>query len=162
MARIVVKRRLRPIRFAFLVRPDDLGELRRAFQINTVLWGGRHNVLIPDWKRSPEVHRAEGSGREIVARFLDAAEADFVVTGKAKASDFGLPSERVVSLDEMLKKPSLPQAGLGTLPLYHTLFGKHFQVLRPHPNPLVHVVAKGPLATFCPARFREGPRRAWS
>lgn len=162
MARIVVKRRLRPIRFAFLVPPDDLTELRRVFQINTVLWGGRHNVVIPAWKRCPKVHRGEASARVLVARFLDAAEPDFVVTGKMDAEEFGVPSDRVVSLDEMLKKPALPEAGVGVMPLYRSLYGKYFQFVARHPRQLVYVKATGRFTAFSAARFGEIPRGGWS
>lgn len=35
---------LRPIRFAFLVRPDDVNRTLEIFQINTCLWGGKSNL----------------------------------------------------------------------------------------------------------------------
>jgi hypothetical protein len=45
--RITVHRRLRPLRLAFLVQPNDRKALSRVFEINTCLWGGRHNAIVP-------------------------------------------------------------------------------------------------------------------
>jgi hypothetical protein len=39
--------RHRPLRIGFLVRPDELQDLRKAAGLCTLLWGGIHNPLIP-------------------------------------------------------------------------------------------------------------------
>ena len=38
---------LRPIRFAFLVHPDNQEQVLEVFRINTCLWGGKFNPIIP-------------------------------------------------------------------------------------------------------------------
>lgn len=40
MQNITVNLRLRPIRFAFIVRPNDEKNILEIFQINACLWGG--------------------------------------------------------------------------------------------------------------------------
>src|SRR5512133_2713891 len=122
MARIQLKRKLRPIRFAFLVAPNNLRELTRAFQINTVLWGGQYNIVVPAWNRCPEQHHGEGSARKVVRGLLDAAEPDFVVSGQVDVSQFDVAKERVVKLDDMFKKPGLPGGGLSVMPHYQWLY----------------------------------------
>ncbi len=47
MAHISAVVTLRPIRFAFLVKPNDSKRLLEIFQINTCLWGGKFNPIIP-------------------------------------------------------------------------------------------------------------------
>jgi len=47
MSSISAHVRLRPIRFAFLVRPDDLSRTIEIFRVNTCLWGGKFNPIIP-------------------------------------------------------------------------------------------------------------------
>ncbi len=49
--------RIRPIRFRFVVDPQDEGTLREVFRVNTVLWGGVFNFLIPTFKKTPARYR---------------------------------------------------------------------------------------------------------
>ena len=59
--RLTVTLRLRPIRIAFLIDEYDPEQARQAVQINTCLWGGMFNPIIP-------VHRAEGDATRIIPR----------------------------------------------------------------------------------------------
>ncbi|BFO30620.1 hypothetical protein KoxyNG13_010930 [Klebsiella pasteurii] len=52
MAHISAVVTLRPIRFAFLVKPNDNQRLLKIFQINTCLWGGKFNPIILFWAMS--------------------------------------------------------------------------------------------------------------
>ena len=47
MIRGTVDVKLRPIKLAFLVHPDDKESLLKAIEINTLLWGGTYNPIIP-------------------------------------------------------------------------------------------------------------------
>ena len=47
MEAINVHQVLRPIRYAFVVKPDDLTSALTAVSINTVLWGGLLNPIVP-------------------------------------------------------------------------------------------------------------------
>ena len=47
MKHINLNLRLRPIRFAFLVSPNDSQKLLEVFRVNTCLWGGKFNPIIP-------------------------------------------------------------------------------------------------------------------
>ena len=47
------KVRIRPLRFAFLVDPRDKASLQVVFEINSALWGGCYNFIIPLFKRVP-------------------------------------------------------------------------------------------------------------
>ena len=53
MTRGTVKVRLRPIKLAFLVNPEDKESLLKAIEINTFLWGGLYNPIIPTYRRIP-------------------------------------------------------------------------------------------------------------
>lgn len=162
MAKVTLERRLRPIRFAFLIRPGDRKELLDVFRLNTVLWGGSFNVLVPMWRRVPSAHTGEGSGQEIVARLLDAAEPDFVVCGRADAKPLKLPPSQVLSLTEMLEKPMLPSGGLGTMPLYRWLYETEFKYVARHPHRMVSVKANDPFKLFAAARFGDVPAGPWA
>jgi len=45
--------RTRPIRIGFIVNPRDFGSVRRCLRLNTCLWGGLYNRLIPVFDRAP-------------------------------------------------------------------------------------------------------------
>ncbi len=53
MDNVGVNIRLRPVRFAFMVRPEDRANLGKIFRINTCLWGGVYNPIIPSLHRVP-------------------------------------------------------------------------------------------------------------
>jgi hypothetical protein len=53
MAFGTVRVTLRPIRFATLVDPADRNALRQAIQINTFLWGGIYNPIVPVYQETP-------------------------------------------------------------------------------------------------------------
>lgn len=75
--------RLRPIRFAFLIKPNDAKNLKRIFDINTSLWGDLFNPIIPCFERIPkwwDRHPARfGSARQIIDGYLKFYEPDFIV-----------------------------------------------------------------------------------
>jgi len=74
---------LRPIKFAFLVNPHDTKSLLKVIRINTFLWGGTYNPIIPVLKRTPKVFQnntSEVQGiKNIVAGYIDAFDPDYVV-----------------------------------------------------------------------------------
>lgn len=47
------KVRLRPLPLAFLVERRDKASLQRVFEINSTLWGGGFNFIIPLFKTVP-------------------------------------------------------------------------------------------------------------
>ena len=54
MIRGTVDVKLRPIKIAFLVHPDDKNSLLKAIEINTLLWGGIYNPIIPTYEEKPQ------------------------------------------------------------------------------------------------------------
>ena len=53
MIRGTVDVKLIPIKLAFLVNPEDKVSLQKAIEINTFLWGGMYNPIIPTYKELP-------------------------------------------------------------------------------------------------------------
>ncbi|TET80139.1 MAG: hypothetical protein E3J41_00055, partial [Candidatus Cloacimonadota bacterium] len=52
MAYSTVRVILRPIKLGFLVNPNDKQALVNAIEINSFLWGGIYNPIIPTFKRT--------------------------------------------------------------------------------------------------------------
>jgi len=49
--------RVRPLRFAFVVEPQDKAGLQRIFEANSSLWGGLFNFIILLFKQVPARYR---------------------------------------------------------------------------------------------------------
>ncbi|MCY4403828.1 MAG: hypothetical protein OXD54_14755 [Candidatus Poribacteria bacterium] len=166
MNNIRVDIRLRPIRFGFLVRPDDKKKVIEIFRINTCLWGGIFNPIIPFFKRVPswwERHdfRFENA-KQIINGYLDFFEPDFLVEAEeGLANGFGYDSERVLQLTDILEKSGEERwnkFGLSVHDLYSELYQEEFRFeLRHQPN-MVHVEPKeGAFAGFVAANFGSFP-----
>ena len=74
MAKFAVHVRLRPIRFGFLVKPHDVRSLLEIFRVNTCLWGGSFNPIIPHLRSVPRWWDRHGhtfeSARQIMNGYL--------------------------------------------------------------------------------------------
>ena len=83
MTRGTVKVKLRPIKLAFLVHPNDKESLLKAIEINTFLWGGVYNPIIPTYKRIPPnwagLPSKNLSAKSVVSGYLDNFDPDYVV-----------------------------------------------------------------------------------
>lgn len=83
MTRGTVNVKLRPIKLAFLVNPNDKASLLKAIEINTFLWGGVYNPIIPTYKRIPPNWEGLPSknlnAKSIVSGYLDNFDPDYIV-----------------------------------------------------------------------------------
>lgn len=86
MTEISATIRLRPTRIGFLVNPTDLKSVRKIMQINTCLWGGRYNPIIPVYKTPPKEWRAARheyiKGLGIARGYISFFEPDVFVEAK--------------------------------------------------------------------------------
>lgn len=142
--------RLRPIRFGFLVRPDDANRVTEICRVNTCLWGGKFNPLIPRLKTVPKWwdrhgHRFE-TATQIVNGYLDFFEPDFLVESEPGLADgLGFDPERVVALPDMLSREGQQDRnghGQNVFSLYRDLYRKEFQFARRHEHDIVDVHAE--------------------
>lgn len=157
MAHISAVVTLRPIRFAFLVKPNDSKRLLEIFQINTCLWGGKFNPIIPIFGHVPkwwdrDDYKPE-SALQIVNGYLDAFEPDFLVEAEAGlAKGLGYDPDRILQLSAMLRRSDEPrgQAGLDVFDLYKDLYKKQFQFVRRHEHNIVELIPRtNALKSFC-------------
>jgi hypothetical protein len=74
--------RLRPVRIAFLVNPRDFTAVRNCIRLNTCLWGGWYNPIIPVFDRAPALwkeHDWKAKGRDISRGYMRFFEPEVVV-----------------------------------------------------------------------------------
>ena len=166
MNNIRVDIRLRPIRFGFLVRPDDKKNVLEIFRINTCLWGSIFNPIIPFFKRVPSWWERHGfrfeNAKQIINGYLDFFEPDFLVEAEEGLADgFGYDSERVLQLSDILeksRKDGWNKFGLSVHDLYSELYREEFRFELRHQRNMVHVEPKErAFAGFVAANFGGFP-----
>jgi hypothetical protein len=149
MTHVSANVRLRPIRFAFLARPGDRQRVLEIFRINTCLWGGKFNPIIPFFRQVPtwwdrQGHRFE-TAKQIINGYLDRYEPDFLVEAeKGLADGLGFNTERVLQLTEVLARDGDRDKmghGLSTFDLYKYLYAKEFQFERRHKHNITSITA---------------------
>lgn len=160
--------RLRPVRMAFLVRPSDHQRLLEIFRINTSLWGGKFNPIVPYFQKVPtwweRHHRPFETARQIVHGYLDRYEPDYIVEAEhGLSAGLGFDEERTLQLSEVLVRDGDRDkrgCGLNVLDLYRELYLKEFQFERRHKHDIVHVEAADKrFETFASCVFGGFPRQ---
>lgn len=166
MKNISVEVRLRPIRFAFLVRPNDRKRVLEIFRINTCLWGGKFNPIIPFFHQVPDWWDRHGSkfdsARQIINGYLDRFEPDFIVEAeKGLSAGLGFSKERVLQLAEILVRDgdNLREGyGLGTFDLYRDLYLSEYKFERRHKHDVTSVIAAQEFQAFAACAFGGFPQ----
>jgi hypothetical protein len=150
MTKITADIRLRPIRFAFLVRPDDKKRTLEIFKVNSCLWGGKFNLIVPCFKQVPDWWDRHGhkfeTAIQITNGYLDMFEPDFLVEAEqGLANGLGFDPDRVLQLGDVLVRDGQKRSsgyGLDILDLYRTLYKAEFQFVRRHKHDIVDVVSR--------------------
>lgn len=135
MAHVNIDIRLRPIRLAFLVQPDNPEKLFEVFCINTCLWGGRFNPIIPILQKAQNLLKEE---KQNINKYLNFFEPDFIVEaekGISKGIDFD--PYRILQIDSLLKEEgleieyydNLEKHGQSIKGLYAELYEEEFKFL---------------------------------
>jgi len=96
---------LRPLRIAFIVMPGDRIAISDAIRINSYLWGGQYNPIIPFFRKIPTWlprFSRPASATQFFQSHLDLFDPDFVVRlGSAKDASFELGNLKEVRADEI-------------------------------------------------------------
>lgn len=141
--------RLRPIRIAFLVEPTDIASIKRIVRLNSCLWGGIYNPIIPVFEQLPlrwarDTH--EG-GLEIGKGYLRFFEPDVVVEAKEKMAeslgwheiDQSWRTARRITLNEFVaagshgQRPAL-HCGLEVTSAYQASYDEAYRFTARHPR----------------------------
>ena len=97
--------RLRPTRIGFLVSPTDRASIRKIFKVNSCLWGGQYNPIIPVLRTVPGNWQDKSirreSGAEITKGYIRFFEPDVYVEAKTGLLEkAGLKNLRINSLNK--------------------------------------------------------------
>ncbi|WP_020674699.1 hypothetical protein [Geopsychrobacter electrodiphilus] len=166
MTSINAQVRLRPARFAFLVRPNDRKRLLKIFQTNTCLWGGQFNPIIPFFKQLPKWWDRHNNhfenATQIINGYLDFFEPDFLVEAeKGLANSLGFERGRVLQIEDILTLDGdRDRQGFGqsVFDLYRDLYRKEFQFAHRHEHNIVDITPESrKLKEFCACMFGAFP-----
>lgn len=134
--------RLRPIKFAFLVNPRDNNSLLKAIEVNTFLWGGMYNPIIPTYKEIPahweEFPSKNLTAQTVVSGYLDNFDPDYVVP-MGECSDYSLDvgnRERIDDVSEILapvEEQGTPKYGIGLFEVLNYFINRELKFQRRHP-----------------------------
>jgi len=141
MAYGTINIKLRPIKLAFLVDPNDKTALLEAIEINTFLWGGMFNPIIPTFKRIPKVWQNGPSknlnSKKILKGYLDAYDPDCVVpVGECSGRTFDVGNRQIISSSEILtgvEEDGTPKYGIGLFEILRYFIDKELKFLRRTP-----------------------------
>ena len=166
MNNIQIDIRLRPIRFGFLVRPTDKAKILEIFRINTCLWGGMFNPIIPFLECVPSWWERYELGSEnanqIINGYLNFFEPDFLVEAEAGlANGLGFNPDRVLQFTDILQisgEWDPEKYGLGVHDVYSALYQEIYRFETRHQPKIVSVEAKDPAyANFVASNFGSFP-----
>ena len=137
--------RLRPIKLAFLVLPSDKNSILQAIQINSFLWGGLFNPIIPIYRRTPKNwgDRLAGNirGKDIVEGYIKAFDPDFMIPlGKLSPTDFQTLNKTFIKPDDIISgmdDDGTPRYGIGLFEILQHLYKKEFKFIRKNPLQII-------------------------
>lgn len=129
--------KLRPVRLAFLVDLYDKISLLEAIKINTFLWGGVYNPIIPVFKHVPNIwedrHLKHSNSQDILNGYLDAFDPDFIVSLSKGVSKTIIGHRKSFSPSEILsnvEKSGVPGCGIGLFEILRFFINKELKFVR--------------------------------
>ena len=132
------------MRLAFLVKPHDANQLRQAIEASTCTWGGRYNIILPAYRRTPKRWvkgvRRQPPWKDVLAGYLRTFEPDIVVPlDGVDASGMDLEEERVAAITDVFGSSGDfgTSIGLSAMHIYRHLYEREFQFERRHPQPVI-------------------------
>ncbi len=170
-----ISRSVRPVRLAFLIEPSEPRQLRRALEINTILWGGRYNPIIPCYRRTPRAWCENASGspssREILLGYINAYDPDGIVNltrremsleGFERDMDARESARFLLAESDLLTRstdePSL-RFGLDTLGLYEHLYDAEMRFVQRLELKPFHCAPRRDAGNFLATVFGAFPKR---
>lgn len=161
--------KVKPLKLAFLVSPKSSQSIREAIQINSTLWGGSYNPIIPLYKRMPQTWKDKPlrapKAETVIKGYIDAFDPDILVQCTkdlpAYLNDLGL---RIISPSEIWeyfnkdKNELAPTFGIGIFELLHLIFEEHFRYQERFPIKVIIPKIPKSHALFWSSFFGEIPK----
>lgn len=143
MKSIHIQKTLRSTRLAFLVNPNHTNTLKQIFALNTSLWGGMFNPIIPVYSKTPEWWEdhpkiLRSPFHQYVNNYINTFEPDYLVSCINEPTfNITFPKERIISINEILAPAhnghETIRYGLDVHEIYERLYHEEFKFERVQP-----------------------------
>ncbi len=140
----------RPLKLLFLIKPNDKKALREAMRINSSIWGGVYNPIIPLYFRTPDAWKEKGLKTKpvnfFIKGYLTAFDPDIIVNMTKK----DLPQYIIEKCPLIITENEVwgdihnkqefdyvPQYGIGVFEIFKSIYKKHFNYKERCPHKVV-------------------------
>ena len=155
--------KLRPVKFAFLVPYNDKASLLQAIQINSFLWGGVYNPIIPVYKSVPRnfpQHLKEHiRDKDYFQKYLEIFSPDFIVRlGDCANQDFDKDKSENISVSDIFigfETWRVPHYGIGLFEVLNHFASHEYKYLQRNPKKLCVPKFSGKYSLFLSSIFGQ-------
>lgn len=156
--------KVRPVRLAYLVDPDNAEQVREAIRLSSTLWGGMYFPILPLYKRMPATWSDKPSkapsAKSVILGYLEGFDPDILVQFCETVPDFIAAAGLEIIKPEAIWRPlgdrSLaPQFGIGIFELLTDVFEKHFKYKPKYPVKVLIPKIPPKLSLFWASLFGE-------
>ncbi len=138
--------RVRPLRFAFVIEPKDKAGLQRIFEVNSSLWGGVFNFIIPLFKQVPQRYREKYfktiPARAMLKGLVEAFQPDYLVElrpGAAAGYGIAFPDKRILAIGDLNARDERGRCKIGVdlRSICDDLYRTSFRFVQRHPPDVI-------------------------
>ncbi|SMP72870.1 hypothetical protein SAMN06295888_11953 [Desulfonatronum zhilinae] len=161
--------KVRPVKLAYLVDPNNATQVRAAIQLSSSLWGGAFFPIIPLYRRIPATWRNNSlkapSARSTILGFIDAFDPDILVQfSKSVPSYISLTGLQIIKPQEIWERFSeyyrpMPVYGIGIFELLGDIYREYFKYKAKYPVKVVLPKIPRQLALFWTSIVGEIPEK---
>ncbi len=161
--------KVRPVKLAYLVDPNNVLQVREAIRLSSSLWGGAFFPIIPLYRRMPATWRDKPfkapPAKSAVLGLIDAFDPDILVQlSKSVPSYIGQTGLRIIKPEEIWEqfgeydRPS-PAYGIGIFELLFDVYREYFKYKAKYPVKVVLPKIPRKLSLFWSSVVGEIPEK---
>jgi hypothetical protein len=161
--------KVRPIKIAYLVDPNNAKQVREAIRLNSTLWGGVYFPIIPLYKRMPATWR-EGPlkappAKNVILGYIEAFDPDILVQFSKEIPAYITALGLEITKPEEIWQPFdaekhlSPKFGLGIYELLKDVFEEYFKYKTKYRPKVVIPRIPDQLSLFWASLFGEIPSK---
>ncbi|WP_433966804.1 hypothetical protein [Tunturiibacter gelidiferens] len=140
------------------------------FEMNSSLWGGAFNYIIPLFKSVPtrykQKYQKQIAAKAMINGFIEAFQPDYVVetrAGQIRGYGVNFPEKRSTSFDELLARDEQNrcQVGVDLRSICHAMYVEQFQFVQRHgPEVVIPTCKDSRYALLFAAMFGAFPEKS--
>lgn len=150
MSEAIIYKKLRPIKLAFIIAPNDSSSIKKAIILNSYLWGGKFNPIIPFYNRLPKyfdrISRPKSS-KELIDGYIKNFDPDYIIPmGIVSNSYKNRKDARIIEYEDITKgiyEEYYARYGISLFEILNNYYEKELKFLRKYPvNLYLPVIGK--------------------